>query len=120
MQRILPRLILAVICCTTSSCGTLLSRGEGHFFGGYPLEAVVADGGMIVGCFEDDREVWMLRGLASLPFDLLLDVAFCPLDLIAWGMGHRKGRDNYRAPEPQPGTATEPPCNRSSTTSRSP
>ena len=79
------------LCAALSSCGTVYSRGTHAVFGAYPFQGVAVDAVMITGHFRDDREVYIAQGLMSLPFDLVVDVALCPLDLIAWVLGGRKG-----------------------------
>ncbi len=96
LRRLLLRLAIAGAFGCSSGCGTLLSRGEGDFFGAYPFEAVAADGAMIVGLYEPDRDVWALRGLASLPFDLVLDAVFSPIDVATWIAGSDKNRYRKR------------------------
>ncbi len=99
MKRTLILFAIATLGSVSSGCGTLLSRGEGSFCGAYPFEAVAADVVMIAGQFDQDQEAWILRGLVSLPFDLVVDIALAPIDLVAWPFGHRKGKP--RSPEPE-------------------
>ena len=75
------------LCASSGACGTAISRdrdGDGTVFGAYPFEAVAIDV-EIMG-----MQGFLLCGLASLPFDLVVDVVASPIDLVAWVCGADK------------------------------
>ncbi len=90
-RRRIPLFASAALCVALSSCGTLYSRGTHAVFGAYPFQGVAVDAVMITGTFRNDHEVYIAQGIMSLPLDLVIDLALCPLDLIAWALGGRKG-----------------------------
>ncbi|MCA8952189.1 MAG: hypothetical protein KDE27_21950 [Planctomycetes bacterium] len=106
MNRTLRCAVIPFALTVLSGCGTMMTRSSGEPFGAYPLEAPLADCMMIAGGYGPSYGKALVFGLVSLPVDLALDVALCPVDLLAWALGTRKG-DRERSDEP-PGSRGAP------------
>jgi uncharacterized protein YceK len=76
--------------------GTIGSRSDQNFIGGYPGEALYIDAKGIANKSTSDGNYRFLH-LISLPVDFVADTILLPFDLITWPFGMlKRNPENYK------------------------
>lgn len=74
----------AVVAIFAAGCGTIMTRGGEPTFGGYPYQAVANDLTVwIPNSFKFD-DLNPALPIISAPFDLVVDTALLPVDILCW------------------------------------
>ena len=76
--------LLSLTLCT--GCGTFSTRAGSKHFGAPPYGAVVYD----VDVVANRQPLAKCLAVANVPFDLVLDTLFLPVDLCFWAAGQEK------------------------------